>query len=506
MFCNKCGSEINKNMKFCGKCGQPTSAPNNGKPAQGMPAQGKPAQGMPAQGMPAQGMPTQGMPGNSNIQQPKKKSKKGLKIAAIIGSIVVVLAIIIAIVVGLLMNTKEAVVTRALNATVSSAYDELLEGATVLPVATHFSDMDSSQYYMEAELNSAGESIDVEIYSNLKAMEIESEVSYMGISAVAKLSEEYFTIEGSAVEEMLGNDVYGFEMAELTDSITALEDIFSDNSIDTDEVTAAMMDIITEEGYAYLKELEIEKDGKDKVKVDGKSVNASVYNIEFEADECAEVMINIMEAMLDDDIISDYIELCGDDVYYEFEYLIDDLEYSKEYMNGYTFECQLYIYKGTIVQLIIEESSSGSELEVALGSVKNVLEEVSISVDGYELAVFEQTYEDGVYEIKLTADEGSSYICFEYDSTDDNDNVELSISDYGYVESYTMTMTEPSKNELYMEVEIDGVSFVLESTKGSISGYTFEQEEDFEDLIDLLEDEMGMDIEEMVEMIINDLY
>ncbi len=487
MFCNKCGNKIQEGTKFCNNCGNPLQVQK--------------------QHMQDMDLNTNDIArNNGNVDYTiinkqlslsaitEKLSKIFAKFMAGSMKTKCVAIVIAAALIGgsvatyAFLHTDQMIIIRSFSNTVDAIQGDFLKNLETIPAYSHFKNMQKNIYYIETKIEIEDMYATTEMMCNFPDTEFEVIADLMGIeAATAKISEDHMTIEGPFF-----NDTYGVDIANLIKKISTGENID-----ELQKVMEGLQDVTKEvtkkQIFAYFKELDIEK-SKETIKIDSNRVNATVYEFEIEGKEVADLVEDIYEEVMETDEATNYISMLEDFVEeYEqmdleesiediVEEIVEEIVFELEYMDD--MDMVLYIYKGIIVKL--EINSNDSIFCIELNSVKNVLEEIVVT-DNRTVVTFENTCEDDEYVLEMSTNYGES-ISFEYDGNDDKNNAVIFVDGF----EYEFTMTEPTKDEFFFEMEIldsyNNMSISLESEKGKISGYKFTQDTDYTDILEMIED------------------
>lgn len=518
MKCFKCNGELPDNSKFCRHCGQnlneeATQGAQAAQPAQAAAASQAVANQVAAAKDALSKVDTSKvkataqkcfytvknkatqvaggiMKGVPNDPTGAKTKKLRMIMAGGAGVVVVVVAVA-----AIALNTPEAKVLRAINSTSKDVVSELSDYADDLYLISYFSDLDSAEYSFEVEMENYWSTIELLVESDLGSDKLKIEPSVYGYDMTVLISDKYITVEA---DDML-DDVYGIDIKNLEDDLLDCEwldweDIGSDVfDFDYEKVAKNVEDIVSTNMTKMIKSIEVEKEsGKESLRINGTSINASAYSVYLDADDVEKYLEACVDDLADDDLVVEYIEmLCLlNGGYYDADDIFDDLyDQVADFADAYDdvasdIDCILYIYGGRVVGMLMEYDRE--ELLMTLNPKGNVLEYVALEADGFEV-VFESILEDNVFEAEITVSYGygKESIGVEYDMDSSRKNLVFTDGSSEYV----LTVDGTTKNALSISGEIDGLAFVIESEKNNLDKDWFEQDDDFVNVLTLDEDD-----------------
>ena len=271
-------------------------------------------------------------------------------------------------------------------------------------------------------------------------MDVDLENREMGLLAsVHKGSADLITAMASAEDEMVYvglpdflDDFYGVntetamadleamgadlgEAAQISFNIFELIDIVKRHSPDTEELEAELTAVITD----MVKDIEIEKAGKQTFKVGGESLKCKAYTVTIPQDALEEVLDVIVDASGTDPMammeelcnamgLSDYMT---EELLYELRYSFSTPDYSDLYEVLdilEDIELTVYVKSGKVAGIVYEKKIDGSKLELTFGiggeRYGNVFE-IEAKVGGEKITLeFEgdHTAKDGTFTDKAT--------------------------------------------------------------------------------------------------------
>jgi len=428
--------------------------------------------------------------GSRKYAAPRKKGpgKKGLIIAGIAGAVVVAaLAVVL-----LLTGTPSAKVAAAFAATgkeftavadtleLSAMGEFLQQDAMSQDLDVRLRSVDQSVTGMDSSLLS-GIGIRLQLDANMEDRKLALQAApYVGSADLLNLTVAmendmvYF-----ALPQFLPDDCYGFStltlMSDLENmganvgeaAVVSFHFFEIAETIQTrveEDQTAAAAELEAA-GTRMVKALEVEKDGKRNVRVNGHSTKCTVYTVTVPQKEL-ELWLEALEAYSDAvdyaDIMEEALEMANlpadivDELVREMESEIGSTDMSGllelvEDLDGLTF--QVCVSGGKVAAVLFEEELDGSDVELALyiGGKDAYMDEISL-----ELSVDSMEYEI-VWEGDHTAESGTF-----------TDEMTCTYSYSGTVRSEFTLATEldtgSKADNLTMEFRMNGAAVILEGT------------------------------------------
>lgn len=513
MFCKTCGQQTYPGEKFCRYCGTPV--PVQSEPAAPQPGfgAGQGAYGGQPSYQPQRGGHGAGQQQTAPVSQeyaprpraarantipqkapkyaaPKKKGpgKKGLIIGAVAGAVAVIALLVVLILTG----NPTAKVASAFAATGKelTAVSDTLQLSTVGEILKQEAlshDLDAKIRAVDASLAGSnataltGLGIRLQLDTDLDNRQIGLQaVPYYGSTDILNLMlamEEDMIYVG--LPEILPDDCYGAstqtlmsdlenmgldvgEAADIRFNFFEIAELIR-TRIEEDQ-TAAAQDL--EDATAKLvKSVQVEKDGKRSLRVNGVSTKCTGYIVTIPQDaledwlyavedytgavDYSDVLEEAFEAMnLPADIVNELVrELSG---YIGSTDLSDLMDLVDEIGD---VELEVYISGGKVAALIFDEEIYGDDVEIGLyiGGKENYVDEISLEVavgnDEYVLtSEGNHTAKGGIFTDELT-------YCYSY-----NDNV------YSEFTLTTSLDTRAKEDNLELELNAEGVKISLEGT------------------------------------------
>lgn len=537
MFCLKCGKEIENGAKFCPYCGAVTGA-GAAAPAPAAPAPVAPVEGRPFDGSsPASG-------GN-------RRRGMGL-IAGGLVAVVLVAVLAIAFFSGLFSSPK-AQVEKALGKTMASYAASW--SSLGLPNLMELSQGRSYSQSISFTLDSINQEMTGSDMSALKGIGIRMGMDYdqgnkkmdADMAVVwdgEDLGSVQMLVDGGMVyltsPDFTKGDVYGFN----TETIGAdLDRLGADGGeVDLKKISFNIFDLIeraapskeqtedtqkaiVEANKQLMDSLEVEKGGKKSVEVNGKSVDATVYNVTVTKD-AMKAYINAMEDAMkavdakdaaediltamgfDKGTVNDLLsELDDSDPYSE---LASQLKQAVKTIGD--VELEVYVSGGCVSAVEYSDRIENSKVELGLylGGGSSYVDDLSLelTIDGETLTVESSgnhAGKDGVFTDETTARLGSSRFTSElrYEPKADNSNFEweLKVDNTASVTMEGQLTTSKDSVDLRLDdlsVKAAGLKmFSLEGAyylgpckgmKVSVSSPTMLADMDEDDLMDLVQD------------------
>ena len=489
MFCEKCGNKIADNAKFCPYCGNKIGQPQvpvNAQPGGysaprstgSYQAPAKPADSgsyqAPAKPANAGSYQAPAKPANAGghkFQQPKK-SHAGL-IAGIIGGVaaVVIVAVVLVMVLG---GSPTAKVGKAMSATVD-AYGSMLSNTPVFQAGKTIAN-GSFQETLRVEIldtydpdfdpNGLGFALSAGV--DLKGRQ--AMLGFTGFYGAADLMDADLILDDEIASvgcpELLGNDRYGVNTMVLGDSLAAIEPEMEGvgfNFFELAEIYQNFMKEQTAQSKEYsacfetlLKAAEIEKDGKEKLDINGERKECEHYTVVFPADavlDCVDAIGQLMEQTdymqlaedlvtalnLPADVEDELLEEVEMELYYSLpdtDSFYEDMEYLLEDLGDPEFD--VYLNKGKLAAVIWEYRPEELGMEMYFGGPDAYEDDLSIILtdtgDAVEIrSSGSHTGKDGVYTDKTVINDGYSEMVSElyYEPKADGNNFSWEIYEDG---------------------------------------------------------------------------
>lgn len=460
MFCLQCGKELKEGAKFCPYCGAVTRAADPGQPVYGSDPSGaagfgatEPAAGAaagsgfsatePANGsapgygysVPQTGASTPGYSygataraGGSAGPTPPSGGKgrgKGLIIGGAVAAVAVVALVVFALS-GLFASPK-ARVEKALAKTIS-AYQQAREKIG-LPDFGELSKSRSASQSVSLALNSVNSDLVGMDLSSLRGLgvrissDLDLEGRELGYDAAAfwgsdDIASFQITAQNNvlcfASPEFTGGKAYGFNTKTLGEDLYRLTsedevrnlsfnifDMIEKLTPDEDE-TKETQQAIQDANLALLKAMEVEKAGKESLKVNGKTVNAAAYHVTIPKDALRDYFDALIDTMEDFDLadrMESMYESMGipmDDIRYELEELRDSMGELGDILDEAakslgSLEFDVFVDGGYVCAALYEKKISGSKvkLELYLGGGDNYVDDwtLELTIDGETLSI-----------------------------------------------------------------------------------------------------------------------
>lgn len=537
MKCSKCGAELRPGAKFCPHCGEVNE--NAGAPSE----QAAPSAYSPQQGGPAGG----------------KRRGTGLIVLGAV-AVVAVAAVVIVAVSGLFASPKDKV-EKAFQKT-AEAYAEM-EKAMGMPDLNQLRERQSVSQRMSLELASLNEELVGYDLSFLKGLGLRMETDWDG--AGRKLASElaaywdgedllnaqmlvednllYLSVPQFTDGELYGADTttLGADLADLTGE-SELEDLsfnlfdLIDIATPTPEAQAEMEQAMEQAGKALLEAMEVEKAGSETIDVNGRNVDADVYELLIPQDAMEDYADAVMDTMQTVDYVEVYEELLQamgmprDQIdaimstmgnpYREISEgvgsLLDelgDLELTAYVSDGY-LSALVYDHRDVEIGLYLgggERYVDDLSLEISANGNRMLLE--SSGDHGGKSGVFTDETEfriqsNGSTDVRITSE-------FSYEPKAEDNNLfwEISVDDLGSLNvEGQMTTTEESLSLVLEDISLRAMGIELVALEAEYSVGPFEGIElsaDGAQMIFEMSDselmELGMDIEANAEDWLTDL-
>lgn len=520
MVCKVCGGMLQPGEKFCRYCGTPVPAQEEA-PAVHQPAAptaypggpqnipqppqntyipgdaGQPAPARTPRERRSGGAYSSGnrsaapaSKGSRRYAAPKKKGpgKKGLIIGGIAGAVVLVaLAVVL-----LLNGTPTARVAAAFAATGKefTAVSETLG----MPAMGEFLQQEALSQDLDVQLRSLDQSIAgmdssllsgigvrLQLDANMEERKLALQASpYMGSADLLNLTVAmendmvYF-----ALPQLLPDDCYGFSTLTLMSDLENMGanvgeaasirfnffDIAETIQTRVEEDQAAAAAELKEAGTRLVKAVEVEKDGKRNVRVNGRSTKCTVYTVTIPQKEL-ELWLEALEeysgAVDYADILEEALKMTNlpadivDELVRELESEMGTADMSAllelaEELDGLTF--QVCVSGGKVAAILFEEELDGSDVELGLyiGGKDAYMDEISLelSVDSMEYEIVwegDHTAESGTFTDEMT-------YTYSYNGTT---RVEFTLE--------TELHTGNKADNLTVEFRMEGVTVTLEGT------------------------------------------
>ena len=518
MFCLQCGKELKDGAKFCPYCGAVVKAADPGEPVYGSgpsstdgfgfsateSAAGASAGGGFGAAEPANGAASgysysvpqtdASTPGYSYGAAPQTDSSggptppsggKGRGKGLIIGGAVAAVAVVALVVFALsgLFASPKTRVEKALAKTLA-AYQQASEKVG-LPDFSELSNTQSTSQSFSLALNSVNSDligVDLSFLRGLgfrMSSDLDLERRELGYDMAAFWGgDDIISFQIMAKDDVLcfaspeftGGDAYGFNTETLGRDLYKLigEDEVRDIRFNLfDMIESYMPDedqnketqqAIQDANAALLEALEVEKTGKESLKVNGKSVDATAYHVTVPRDALRDYFDALIDTMEDFDLadrMESMYEAMGipmDDIRYELDELRDSMGELGDILDEAvkslgSLEFDVYVDGGYICAARYEKRVSGSklELELYLGGGDNYVDDwtLEITIDGDTLSI-ESTGDhgakSGVYTdemvIRLPSNAGrlTSEVTYDLNSSRDNFQWVLTLDSAGSLE------------------------------------------------------------------------
>lgn len=501
MFCLKCGKEIENGAKFCPHCGAVTSAASDSQDA----SSAAPVNTMPDSGNGAAQWSSAPQGGN-------KRRGTGLLIG---GAVVVVLVIVAAIAaIGGLFSSPKGQVEKALAKTAAayadangklgaSELDKLIQGKSytqrmnlelnsISQELTGWYDLSSLKgigVRVNADYDQKGRKMDFELAAYWDDEDLASIQMLVDGGRMTFSSPEFtkgdaygFNTEtlGADLEELGadGGDVdlkkIGFNLFDLMEKVTPTEE-------QTKETEQAMADAYKE----LFGAVEVEKSGKKSIEVNGKSMDATLYNVVIPEDamkdyvnaledvmkmaDTEDMMKDILQSMgFDKSTVNEILsDMSGADVYGE---LADTLKQGIKELGD--LELEVYVSGGYVCAASFDYRASGTkvEIELFLGGGDNYVDDLSLEISsgGEKLTIQsngDHSAKSGVFTdettIRFGSDRVTSELSWEPKASQNNFEWKLSVGSAASVKMEGQLTT--TKNSV--DLQIDDLAVSAAGTK-----------------------------------------
>lgn len=458
MFCLKCGKEIESGAKFCPHCGAATSA--------GFGAAGGPSAPTPPE-PPA--WPEAGQDGNKRRGAP-------LLIGGIVAAALVVVLIVAAI--GGLFSSPRGQVEKAIAKTAAayvSAGDhlglpelsKLLEGRSYtqrMSFALNSLSPELTGWYDLASLKGLGVRMDADYDQKGRKMDAEIAAFWDG----EDLAVFQMLVDGGdmlfASPQFTKGEAYGVNTETLGKDLVRLG--AQDDEIDVEKISFNLFDLMDKAlssqeqvkeaqaamGDAYKRlfdAVQVEKGGKQKVEVNGKSLDATLYHVVVPEDAMKDYINAWEDAMelVDAQAVSREIllsmgfdkgavddMLSGADVSDVYSEMADTLKQAVKALGD--LELEVYVSGGYVSAVEYSDRIQGTKVEVGLylGGGENYVDDLSLEValNGQKLTIQstgDHAAKSGVFTDETTLRADSSRLTSElrYQPKADNNNFEWEI-------------------------------------------------------------------------------
>lgn len=574
MFCARCGKQLDSGVKFCPYCGamvagatapsvdtRPEQAEPSGQPApEAAPAAPEAAPAVPevTPAAPVTAFAAPEAAPATPVFAPVPASKKSRNTAVIIGAAVAgVLVVVLAIVaLSSIFRSPKGQLERALLKTLDAYADagerlDLPDLAGLMEskaVSQHISlelnsvnrEISGSNYFDVSGLQGLGMRMDTDYNQKKQKMDADFTVFWSGqdlltVQTLLDGSNLYITSP-----EFTGNRAYGIN----TETIGAdLDRLGADGGeVDLKEIGFNFFDLVerVSPGEQQVKEqkkavkdaleqywdaLEVDKGGRESIRVNGSEVNATVYHVLMTKDamkDLIDAMLDIAEASENENQMRDVLAGMGFDEdaldraapQTDLSYYYDELAHTlKETVNEIgDIELDVYVSDGRVSAVEYSDTIVSSKVEIGLrlGGGRSYVDDLSleISVDGTEFLV-ESTgnhaCRNGVFTDETTIRSGYSQVVSElrYEPKASSGNLEWTIDADNIVsmdmdgqltagrDSIDLQLEEISVRAAGSELFSLGAAYYLgpcKEMKVSISSPRMLAEMDEEDLNDLYMD------------------
>lgn len=443
MFCANCGQPLEGNSKFCPYCGtkldqtqtpepqpvaqpaapaeQPVYAPQAAPAPAPVPAPAPapaptpvvsniPEAPAPA-AAPYAAQPIPEAPPAQAPQAPKKKGKAGLLIG--IGAAVIVVILAAALLLSGVFTGARATLGKAISKS-AEAYGNVHADLGAPDIAALMADEQISQELRLTVNEVAGDStfdgVGVRINSGMDLPGQQMNLAITPLYDDVEIATVQLGLNGTILyvgsPELTDGELYGVDTAKLGEDIAALIDDDSLETIgfnfyDLMEITKESMDYeaMAEELKAaeeeLFKSMEVTKEGREEIKVNGNKVKATKYLVVISAD-ALEDYIDALEASVDPDRMSDALEAIYesmglpedilDEVMSEVgtidtDYIFDELRDAVDELGDLEFD--VYISNGYVVFVEYEFDVYDTEfvIELQLGGGKHYVDDLSIVLE-----------------------------------------------------------------------------------------------------------------------------
>ncbi len=501
MFCLKCGKEIKDDAKFCPHCGAVTSAAPGSQGA----SSGAPVYTMPDSNNGAAQWSSAPQGGN-------KRRGTGLLIGGAVAAVLVIVVIVAAV--GGLFSSPKGQVEKALAQT-TAAYAGAMEKLGASELEKLIQDRSYTQR-VSFELNSINEQLtgwyDL---SSLKGIGIRMNADYdqkgrkMDFDMAAFWDDEdlasiQMLVDGGRMTfsspEFTKGDAYGFS----TETLGADLDKLGADGGDVDlkkigfnlfdlmekatppaEQTKEMKDAVADANKQLFDAVEVEKSGKKSIEVNGKNMDATLYNVVIPEDamkDYVNALEDVMKMVDTEDMMKDILQSMGFDKSTVNEILSDmgstDVygELAAILKQGVKelgdLELEVYVSGGYVCAVSFDYRASGTkvEIELFLGGGDNYVDDLSleISAGGEKLTIEsngDHSAKSGVFTdettIRLGSDRVTSELRWEPKASNGNFEWELGISNAASLQMEGQLTT--TKNSV--DLQLDNLSVKAAGTK-----------------------------------------
>jgi len=526
MFCIQCGKEIDNGAKFCPHCGAAAAASVSG-PAPGPDgAAGGPYTYNYGGDFRTAGNGTAPVPPPTPPEDREKRGKKGLIIGGGVAAAVIVAALLIAALSGLFSSPKGRV-GKALAKTLA-AHAAASEEMGLPDVVGLFRDKSVSQR-LSVELTGVNGEVFGENLSALEGLGLRLGVDYdqkgrkAGAEAAALWgSDEIVSFQMLVDDNVLSlaspqftqGDAYGLDTETLGEAMVqwGLE-AADDSPVKLEEIGFNLFDLVdqygsgsgdtgetlAEAGKRLADAIEVEKDGKKKIDVNGNRVEADAYRVTiphealedyvdaledvWEQQNGREAMEEILRSFgVNEDAIGEIASSAADSASYS-----ELAARLRQFFQGIgDVKADVYLDGGYVCAMEYSIARNGSRLELGLylGGGDNYVDDASfrIAADGAEILVKstgDRSGKGGVFTdetvLRMSSGEGTSQITskFSYEPKAQSDNLEwtLSLEELIFVKAVGQLTTGKDSLDLQMRdvaLEITGTEMCSLSVGYSI--------------------------------------
>lgn len=599
MFCKKCGSTLRENAKFCGSCGAMVEVTDNrgGNVSHNAPVQGRtpsyttpvqrpqsytapvqqnrpapaqqnrPANAAPVQqNRPAKTVPVQQ---NAGKTSPIKKvtgvitgaagkikasgivnkiPKKSLPIIG--GAAAVVILVLVLLLTGVFTGDKGTVAKafgKSLNAYASVAEDMKLPDLPAIIEKGKFNqelklwfedgadELDGLGFRFAMSYNQSGEEAAIIAAPFFEGTDlITGQMKFKGskiyVGCPELMEKTYLMIDTKTIgQDLADKDEYGMEDLSFN-TFKLIEQLQKASGLTKDQQKA-----LEKAGAAFVKAIEVDKDGKGNIKVNGKKLSCTVYNVVI-PQEAVEDYLDVLEDVLSDmdsEAVIDILEEAGfpaDEM--DLDYGTDDLLYTLEEMSELMdelgdIEAEVGIHNGYIVSVECELEAYGNAITVnlKLGGGDNYVDDITLEMldedeTGYIItstgnhAMKKGVFTDETVFINVWRGDENEFMVSElnWEPKGKTDNFEWTLENHGdeFTFEGTLLTSKDSLSITLDEVEIDGVTMGIGYTLGSYKAHSIKvgttldfakmDEDDMADLAEMIEENAG----EWVEMMEDD--
>lgn len=580
MFCKKCGSTLRDNAKFCGSCGAVVevadSQGNNVSyttPVQKTPSYTAPVQ---RQQTPSYTAPVQRQqaPGHTvPVQQSKPDVTGAIKKASgavtkatgavtkaagkidvsgivnkvpkkalpIIGGAAVIVLVLILLFSGVFAGAKGTVAKafgKSLNAYVSIAEDMKLPDLAAIAESGKYNqelkfwfedgadELDGLGFRFVMAYNQSGNEAAIVAAPFFEGTDlITAQMKFKGskiyVGCPELMEKTYLMVDTKTIgQDMADKDVDDFEDLSFN-MFDLIEQVQKASGLTKDQQKA-----LEKGGSAFIKAIEVEKDGKDDIKINGKKLSCTVYNVVI-PQEAVEDYLDVLEDVLkdmDSEAVLDILEEAGfpvDDMGLDMvadsaDVYIDAIDSLRDLVDELgDIEIQVGINKGYVVSIQCELDAYDEpvNINVQLGGGDNYVDDIYFEMldedeYGYIItstgnhAMKKGVFTDETVVSMVYYGDEREMISWEmnWEPKGKDGNFEWTLENYGdeFTFEGTLHTTKDSLSITLDELEIDGMTVGLSYTLGDYKAPSIKvgttlafadmDEDDMEDLAELIEE------------------